>query len=560
MKIRFKNYIIMILLTIIIAIPLFQSNIDIYRDDGIQHVCRLMGTYQSITEGQTFPVIMSEFCNQFGYSWNLFYSPLTAYMPLMFQLVTNSFVICLKCFIIFIVALSGITMYEFLYKVTKNQYAALLGACIYLLAPYRMTDIYMRVAIAELASFAFLPLVFHGLYNIFSIEEEDKKKSGILLAVGSIGLMLSHLVIAMYVAIFAMFYVIIHIKQLKDKAVLKKLLLNLCLILCVTSFYWGPMLEHKINTSYEVFEAGRMEDTNKLLYYKSDLLDLIYTNKGDMIVEIGLVTIVGIILTGIAFSKVEKKNKKVYIFSLAAGLISIIMALKWFPFEKLPAILKMLQFSFRMFEFSSFFLAFIAAINYSLVIKNFRARDVYTLIFIILLLTVPLTKNLNYRSSFQEESLWPAVSVNDKTKRVHAGCASFEYLPSKAFDHLDYIKTRENNSLLLEGNASILSEEKRGTSLQFVIQTQSETKVELPYIYYLGYQVIIEKNGEEKEVPIFESSNGFIAINLPENIEGKVTVSYVGTPIMKLTMIISIMGITFMVLYYVRKRNKEKEE
>ena len=36
---------------------------------GVQHIARLMGTFQSIEENQKFPVIMSNFCNGFGYSW-----------------------------------------------------------------------------------------------------------------------------------------------------------------------------------------------------------------------------------------------------------------------------------------------------------------------------------------------------------------------------------------------------------------------------------------------------------------------------------------------------------
>ena len=58
-------------------------------DDGIQHICRLMGTYQSLQEGQT--KIMSNFCNGFGYSWNIFYSPLTALLPLIFKFIGASF-------------------------------------------------------------------------------------------------------------------------------------------------------------------------------------------------------------------------------------------------------------------------------------------------------------------------------------------------------------------------------------------------------------------------------------------------------------------------------------
>ena len=58
------NIIILLIASIIVCIPLLSKNFNITYDDGIQHIARLMGTYQSITEGQTFPVIMSNFCNR----------------------------------------------------------------------------------------------------------------------------------------------------------------------------------------------------------------------------------------------------------------------------------------------------------------------------------------------------------------------------------------------------------------------------------------------------------------------------------------------------------------
>ena len=100
MKEKIKDGIIILIFTLIVSIPLASNNLNIYRDDGIQHIARLMGTYQSITEGQTIPVIMSNFCNGFGYSWNIFYSPLTSYIPLIFRLFTSSFEIMLKLFIL----------------------------------------------------------------------------------------------------------------------------------------------------------------------------------------------------------------------------------------------------------------------------------------------------------------------------------------------------------------------------------------------------------------------------------------------------------------------------
>ena len=216
MKKKLIDYIIILVFALVISIPLMSTDFNIYGDDGIQHIARLMGTYQTITEGEFPPVIMSNFCNGFGYSWNIFYSPFTAYLPLIFSIFTNSFELMLKLFIILVAFLSGVAMYEFVKKVSKNRYAGILAAAIYVFAPYRLTDTYMRVAISELASFIFIPITFLGMYNIFNGEDKSIKSS-LMLTLGAVGLIITHTVITMYVAIFCFIYLLLNIKSLKDK-------------------------------------------------------------------------------------------------------------------------------------------------------------------------------------------------------------------------------------------------------------------------------------------------------------------------------------------------------
>ena len=88
------HYFLIVFFSSLICIPLLSKTINLYQDDGVQHICRLMGTMQSIEENPVFPVIMSNFCNGFGYSWNLFYSIATAYVPLLFKLFGASYVGC----------------------------------------------------------------------------------------------------------------------------------------------------------------------------------------------------------------------------------------------------------------------------------------------------------------------------------------------------------------------------------------------------------------------------------------------------------------------------------
>jgi hypothetical protein len=390
-----------------------------------------------------------------------------------------------------------------------------------------------------------LPLVFLGLYNLFNTEEVHLK-STLVLAIGSIGLMLTHTVITMYTAIFAFIYVLINVKKLKDKRVRKTLLINIVLILVITSFFWAPLLEHKMATEYEVFKEGRMERTEVLIAYKLDFYRLFYTSSNDyMIYDIGLITLIGLVLTPFVIKKIKNENYyKLYLFILILGIVCCIMTLKIFPFEYLPSILKMLQFSFRLLEFSSFFFSFIVAVNIGTLSKKFEIKEILILLIIMILITIPYKSHLRTIENYDEEKLWPAVPVTEETGRVHAGCASFEYLPTKAFENLTYIETRSQNAIVISGTAQIENEEKNGCNMNFdVSYVLEESEIELPYIYYLGYNVTLEYNGEKVKLDTFETDNGFVGVKVPVLESGKIEVKYTGTWLMNFSNFISIIGV-----------------
>lgn len=559
-KSNVKEILILLVLTIFICLPLLSSKLDIMYDDGIQHVSRLIGTYQSIEEGQTFPVIMSKFCNNFGYSWNIFYSPLTAYIPLIFKLIGLSFIGCLKLFMFLVVFLSALTMYFFTKEVTKSNKIALIGAIFYIFAPYRLTDMYARNAIAELTSFIFLPMIFHGLYGLL----KEKTKREYLLIFGSIGLILTHTVITLYTAIICFIYILTQIKKIKNKNILKRLIISLIFIVTITSFFTLPLLEHKLSADYEVFKEGRMERTDVLIALKLNFLEIFTTPKENIrTYEIGLLSVILLVLSPIVIKKMRQKCKntdfyRFYIFSLIAGLVSIIMTLKVFPFERLPSILKMLQFSFRMLEFSSFFFAFVVAVNIGVLLKKVKYKDISIITIVLMLLTCMFIPHLHYKENIDEKPLIETVPVTEKTGRVHAGCASFEYLPSKAFENRKYIEERPNKVLVLNGNATITNEQKENTNLACkVTNVTEETNIELPYIYYLGYEVTLEQNEKTTKLKTYETENGFIGVTIPIIEEGTIKVKYEGTTLMKISAIISILGLILLFIKIIIEKVKK---
>ena len=543
-----------LLASIFVCIPLLCENINIYVDDGIQHICRLIGTEQMIKSGQFLPMIMSNFCNNFGYSWNIFYSPLTAYLPLIFRIFNFTFENSLKIFMFVIALASGISMYKFTLKITNNRNIATLAACLYILAPYRITDMYMRVAISELFSFVFIPMVFDGLYTTI-----NKNEKTWMLVIGASGLMLTHTVICMYTAILSLIYVIVFIKKLNRKNI-KYLILNLIIILLVTSFFWVGLIQHYFATSYEVFVPGRMERIDVLESLKVEFKQLFSTKKDSfMIYEIGLITVIGILLSPINVVKMLKNEDSInsdnnwYLLFLLLGIILTFMTLTIFPFEKLPKIFTMLQFSFRLLEFSAFFLSFVAAVNYGMLIKNFKKTDVIILITISMLLMVPYINMLHYDKTNNEDELINPRRVTTQTGRVHAGMASLEYLPSKAFNCLKtYVAKREDVPIILNSsNFEMKSYIKNGSNMQVTFEKNSTASeytkidIELPYIYYLGYRVKL--NG--KNIKYMESENGFVLIKADsENDEINIEVKYTGTNLMIISFFVSICTVGLLIV------------
>ena len=590
-----------IIVSIIASIPMFNPNFNMQFDDGVQHICRLIGTEQSIKEGEFIPVIMSVFCNNFGYSWNLFYSPITSYLPLIFRLFTSSYEMCLKLFIMAVSIATGFAMYFFMKKFLKGridekkiELISILGAVLYILFPYRINDMYLRIAVAELTSFILLPIVFNGLYSIINLKEKS-----ILLIIGGAGMLLTHSLLTVYLVIFCIIYILINIKKL-DKNTIITLAFNTIIILLITAFYWVPLFESKFSADYEVFNQAHMIRWDAMIALKPKLYEIAFYIPGRMFYGIGILTIVG---TALSFTILKRKDldRKNYIFFLVCGLISIIMALDFFPFEKLPSLFTMMQFSFRMIEFGGFFLVIVSSIAIGLSIDKFNIYTVLGFTCISILLLLPNLKELHYGRYYTEDELINGISVTSETGRVHAGCASFEYLSSKAFENRKYIENREDVPIILNylnnekdsndteeniqnsnskqaNNSYIQNFEKNGTNCSFnVIEVDSEKtqlensidqidelsnedylEIELPYIYYIGYNVeYIDKDGNTKEIDTYESENGFLCIKVPnENLTIKV--KYTGTILMKIAYIVSIFTTIISISVFIMKKRVKK--
>ena len=539
------DIICILLVTIFLSIPMMRKNTDIYFDDGSQHLMRAYGTYQSIKQNGTGMVI-SDFANKFGYSWNLFYGPLSTYAIIMVSLIFDSFNIGFKLVMCLIIFLSGLFMYKFISEMLENNDIALLSSVCYMISPYFFTDIYVRHAIGECLSFIFMPMVFLGLYNLFNTE-----KNHYYLIFGASGLILSHNISTVLVAIISIIYCLINAKNIFATRVKKGLILDIAFILLITSFYWMPFLESKCFTAYQVYESNAMASEESFIEHILSLKDLFITGNDSIFVfEIGLPMILMLVFSVMTIKKIEE-NKKEYLFFLISGCLSIWMTTKYFPWRLLPNSLYIIQFPWRMLIISSFCFSVVCCMNMFTIVKNFNIKDVLIITVICMIYIVSRFYVIQYCDEIAKVENYDVPQITGQNNEWLPGMGRLEYLPTKAYNNSFYIATRSTGIEVLKGSCTIDMKAKIGSYLSAKISTGAENAIlELPYIYYPGYTIRLDGIIQDA----FETENGFLGYVLDENESGNIEVEYTGTYIMTISKIISGISFIIYIIYVWKKR------
>lgn len=565
-------YLIILIVALIMCAPLFQEGIHTGHD-GDFHISRTIGTIEELQNGNS-PFIVSRFSNNLGFGWNLFYPPINTALNVIFAFLTGDVVIAIKVFIFFTFAVSGISMFTIVKKIFKSNTAALISSIIYMIAPYRLLNAYTRLAVGEMTSFMFIPIIFNGVYEIL----KGNTRKSYLFTLGAIGLILSHNISTMLVCILGFFYVLINIKKLKDKKILKAFIISTIIIVLSVIFFEIPLLQQQNGCDYEVFRYGKMYSTESVPGHALNPLQLIlrHVESGadtSMYFCLGIPILIGLILT--FFIKKEKKDNKNYWFFFISGIIATIMSTVIFPWKYMPSVLLMIQFPWRMLEIVVFCFAIISGINYSLFINKIyyllkekfnnitnkvliyfplSMKILFIILFIILSLIYSFSFITDLDYEYKNNDFYRQEEIIDPVGEVSRYSSFLEYWPQKAVRNLEYISNRDQKVLILSGTATIENENKEKGKLDFDISNVgNDVKLELPYLFYTGYTVTYtpENSKFSMKLEVVESDKGLVQVNLTGNEKGHIHVEYQPTKSHIICMIISFTTLTVYIIYLI---------
>lgn len=497
-------------LTFLSSFNLLHKGIILSHDVNF-HLHRIIALTNSIKIHKYIPVYYN-YLNGFGYGNGLFYPDIFLYIPALLNYIGLSIEHSYKIFIVLINLLSILTMYLCIKRITKKKYCAYTSMILYACSIYRLIDLVERGSLGEMMSFIFIPLVILGLYEILY---GDNKKN-ILLALGLIGLCLSHVITLYLICISIGIIVLINIKCLKDKKRLFSLLFNIVISMLITSFFWLPMLEQVFSNKFN-FLANSADFYNNVIPISALFIDFPLVNMFKVWVPsgIGLVYYYGI------YKYFRLKVKDKFLLSIyTVGILSIIMAifkLIW-KINILTSLFNVIQFPWRFYIIGTSFLT----IGLSILLKNLNKNIIKLIIIYTMVLFIGNSLLYTYNAYFTEP-------LNDE---IMMG----EYLP-KDFE-MDSINEYKNKDI---------SYERVDEETKIEIKKKRES-IEAPLIYYKGYKACSDKCYE-----VFKTEKGLLGIKT-NNEMATINVKYEGTNLQKISKCISLISICVMVIYL--KNNK----
>lgn len=560
---RKLTFLILAGLCLYASAPLFIQSFK-QADDLCYHLLRIEGIKDGMRDGQFPVVIYPEALSGNGYL-NSMYPYLFLYIPAFLRLYGVSLAMSYK-FLILLANIATVALTWKSFRMMKaSRYACLLGTALYILLPYRFTNIYARGALGETLAMTFLPVVIAGFYQVLV---GDQKK-WIWLVLGFTGLVESHVLSTAYMAVIFAVCCLVFVRELfREKRWLSLLkaagltvLLNLWFLVPFLYFYlkenlytesldWSGYSEYSINAAF--------------------LLDTFHTN-GYRFLSLGL-PVLGLAAVCVLWIFVEKKEEAVgksmawnrenrfltFLFWMACVLTFLVTG--YFGSRKLMELLPVLAPAFRTIQFPWRLLApagvlFIFAgavwLSRSRVLYPYRKLIFAFLVGVNLLTCLNQPSNEN-NFSYLEYDDTTTVGHQDKIIGIPKSDATIVYPYEWRIDALADDKLTADLQLSDAEKVTVVEYEKDGTKATLTYQTEEEGQyVDFPLQNYLGYRAE-DENG--KELDVSYGNNYRVRVSLTAGGEHTIHVYYSQPVIFRISQALSLLGLLGCIAGYVFRR------
>jgi hypothetical protein len=471
-----KFAILLLLLGIIPLLDLFQPGLPITHD-GQDHVARIANFYANLTEGNIIPRWAGNLNWGYGHPILMFLYPFPSYFASFFHFLGFTLVDSVK--IVFGVSfiLSGIFMYLWL-KEFLPDWASFVGGLLYMYAPYRFVDLYVRGAIGEHVAFIFLPVI------LFFIHRVSKENNNFYIAGGSLalaGLILSHNAISiMFFPVILFYSLFLFFKNKGKRLLIYKYSSILVLGLSLAAFFWVPAY---FEGKYTLRDIVTSED------YKTrfvELKDLIhgtwnYGISGQFSVQVGILHWIFVALS-IPLLILRKNN--LLKFSLSILIIFLLSLLLMHSSSKIIwdniSTIQKFQFPWRFLSITVFASSILGALVISQIDKKYKISVLILAVFFSLFLNKDYWHAKDYQ--LKPESFYEGIYNSTTDTGESSPVWSVRFMLNRPKAHLETIA----------GNARISEAKRTSTYHEYRVEVLERTKFRENTLYFPGWEVFVD--------------------------------------------------------------------
>jgi len=489
--------------------------------DGVIHVMRLTHFDEALKSGQ-FPVRwLSTWSGGYGSPVFNFIWPLPYYVAALIHWTGFSYAASIKLILLASFVLSGFTFYLFFYEISRNRFAAFAGSMLYLWAPYRFTDIFIRGAVGEATSFLFLPLVLW----IVHVGSRSEKRSvspfwGVVIAL----FIFTHNIMAVLGIGFMVLYAVwLTVKNKLSYQFLRSVIWVVGIGCGIAATYWLPAVVEQSYTRLSSYLSGSygmhfvplpalFNSAWKYAYAAP------WSQEHSMSFQVGLVHWLLFFLSLIFLPLVYKYHKQMRpvvnhgIFFLITAVVLILMITtptgEWL-YRFIPQ-LSFLNYPWRLLEIMTFALSVVGATLVAIIGKGQKLAGI-ALVITLIYINLPISRIVSQSLTYSDQEYYQLIRTNT------GFLPDSEFLPP-GYEFHTLLKERgdKKNKDLVEfvdnnNNGNLHTDTLSPLHFKTSVITSEPQLVRINQFFFPGWQVKVNAN----LVEITKDEFGLMQIALP---------------------------------------------
>lgn len=546
-----KVWLLYTLCMLVVSIPVLNDFL-IRGHDIYFHLMRIEGLTQGLRDGQ-FPVrIQPLWYHDYGYAVSVFYGDIFLYIAAFLRMLgfslQNAYKGYLLCANLAAIAIAG---YSFK-GIFKSAYIGAFGSVLYTLATYRLSNLYTRGALGEYTGIIFLPLLAYACVLLLDKERNKQKlkKGAYLLGIGMACILQCHILTAELSCIALGIVMLCFLPRVLHKEVIAAGIKAVGIAVGLSTWFLVPFLDYMLSGKFNINHI----QTDDIMIQRQGVvlsqvfalfdhavgesLDISAGTRGDFAQGTGLALALAIpcfvvcFVIGYRRKKQQSGSQGVEKLMITAAMIStaaVGMSSAYFPWDTLCRLstavkffIVKIQFPWRFTGIANLGLVVLWCSIIAMLWRLHGKRAALGLSFVVMLLSV-VSAGYFISDLFQRAQRIEVQTILDMDTEVASGD---EYLiEGTALEALEEMDYRGEEGL------EVSDYQKQGTTIQLHVKnTTSITKaIELPLLYYDGYQATIEASNQAKEkLQVSSGTNHVVRVEIKAEAEGDIEISFRG--------------------------------